>query len=128
MTILDLAPIAPHTAAPQHIAGDTYLIPSLLPAEPGTFVYLNSMVILGDQPVIVDTGAPLFRDQWLEVPANADLDNGFKLQWEEYLRDVLAGRPHRFGLLSAARGVQLAELGLQSSAEGRRMSVPEIVL
>ncbi|MGW0158278.1 Gfo/Idh/MocA family protein [Mycobacterium sp. NPDC003323] len=69
-----------------------------------------------------------FRDQWLEVPANADLDNGFKLQWEEYLRDVLAGRQHRFGLLSAARGVQLAELGLRSSAEGRRLSVPEIVL
>ena len=52
-----------------------------------------------------------FRDQWLEVPANADLDNGFKLQWEEFLRDVVAGREHRFGLLSAARGVQLAELG-----------------
>lgn len=69
-----------------------------------------------------------FRDQWLEVPANADLDNGFKLQWEEYLRDVVAGRSHRFGLLSAARGVQLAELGLRSSAEGRRLDVPEIVL
>ncbi|VEG53885.1 oxidoreductase, Gfo/Idh/MocA family protein [Mycolicibacterium aurum] len=69
-----------------------------------------------------------FRDQWLEVPANADLDNGFKLQWEEFLRDVLAGRPHRFGLLSAARGVQLAELGLTSSAQGRRLEVPEIVL
>jgi predicted dehydrogenase len=69
-----------------------------------------------------------FRDQWLEVPDNADLDNGFKLQWEEYLRDVVAGRQHRFGLLSAARGVQLAELALRSSAEGRRMSVPEIVL
>jgi predicted dehydrogenase len=69
-----------------------------------------------------------FRDQWLEVPANADLDNGFKLQWEEYLRDVVAGNTHRFGLLSAARGVQLATLGLQSSAEGRRIAVPEIVL
>nr|WP_297429175.1 Gfo/Idh/MocA family oxidoreductase [uncultured Actinotalea sp.] len=69
-----------------------------------------------------------FRDQWLEVPANADLDNGFKLQWEEFLRDVAAGREHRFGLLSAARGVQLAELGLRSSAEGRRLEVSEISL
>jgi predicted dehydrogenase len=69
-----------------------------------------------------------FRDQWLEVPANADLDNGFKLQWEEFIRDVAAGRDHRFGLLSAARGVQLAELGLQSSAEGRRLEIPEITL
>ena len=69
-----------------------------------------------------------FRDQWLDVPANAELDNGFKLQWEEYLRDVLAERPHRFGLLSAARGVQLAQLGLDSSARGVRLEVPEIVL
>jgi predicted dehydrogenase len=69
-----------------------------------------------------------FRDQWSEVPANADLDNGFKLQWEEFVRDVVAGREHRFDLLSAARGVQLAELGLQSSAEGRRLAVPEISL
>ncbi len=67
MTILDLdAPVAPHTTAPQRIAADTYLIPSFLPAEPGTFVYLNSMVILSEQPVVVDTGAPLFREQWLE--------------------------------------------------------------
>ena len=69
-----------------------------------------------------------FRDQWLEVPNNAELDNGFKLQWEEFLRDVVAGRPHRYGLLSAARGVQLAELGLQSSAEGRRVEIPELSL
>jgi len=69
-----------------------------------------------------------FREQWLEVPANAELDNGFKRQWEEFLLDVAAGRPHRYDLLSAARGVQLAELGLRSSAEGRRLQVPEIVL
>ncbi|OZE79589.1 oxidoreductase [Rhodococcus sp. 15-649-1-2] len=69
-----------------------------------------------------------FREQWLDVPANAELDNGFKLQWEEFLRDVIAERPHRYGLLSAARGVQLAELGLRSSAEGRRLDVPEITL
>ena len=69
-----------------------------------------------------------YRSQWSEVPANADLDNGFKAQWEEFLRDVVAGREHRFGLLSAARGVQLAELGLQSSAERRTIDIPEIQL
>jgi len=69
-----------------------------------------------------------FRDQWLEVPANAELDNGFKVQWEEFLCDVVAGRPHRHDLLSAARGVQLAELALRSSSEGRRIEIPEIVL
>ncbi|MBW4093919.1 MAG: Gfo/Idh/MocA family oxidoreductase [Acidobacteria bacterium] len=69
-----------------------------------------------------------FRSQWQDVPANADLDNGFKLQWEEFLRDVVAGREHRFGLLSAARGVQLAELGLESSASRRTVDIPEITL
>lgn len=69
-----------------------------------------------------------FRDQWLEVPDNAEFDNAFKSQWEEFLRDAAAGRPHRLDLLSAARGVQLAELGLQSSAEGRRLAVPELQL
>lgn len=59
---------------------------------------------------------------------DADLDNGFKLQWEEYLRDVASGRHHRYDLLSGARGVQLAELGMRSSVEGRRIDVPEIVL
>ncbi|HEX2246085.1 MAG TPA: Gfo/Idh/MocA family oxidoreductase [Arthrobacter sp.] len=69
-----------------------------------------------------------FRDQWLEVPANEELDNGFKRQWEEFLEDVAFGREHRFGLLSAARGVQLAALGLQSAAERRTIDIPEIVL
>jgi predicted dehydrogenase len=69
-----------------------------------------------------------FRSQWLDVPDNAVLENGFKLQWEEFLRDVTTGRQHRHDLLSAARGVQLAELALCSSREGRRVEVPEIVL
>lgn len=69
-----------------------------------------------------------FREQWSDVPADPDLDNGFKAQWEEFLVDVALGRPHRYDLLSAARGVQLAELGLRSSAEGRRLDIPELTL
>lgn len=69
-----------------------------------------------------------FRDQWSDVPANAELGNGFRAQWEDFIRDVVHGRPHRYDLLSAARGVQLAELGLRSSAEGCRVAVPEIEL
>ena len=69
-----------------------------------------------------------FRDQWLPVPDNAAMKNGFRAQWEEFLHDVLAGRPHRYDLLSAARGVQLAQLGLESSRTGRRLEVPEIAL
>ena len=73
----------------------------------------------------VPTDIP-FRDQWQDVPANAELPNGFQAQWAEFLGDVVAGRPHRYELLSAARGVQLAELGLRSSAAGARLAVPEI--
>ncbi|MEU1592283.1 Gfo/Idh/MocA family oxidoreductase [Streptomyces sp. NPDC005708] len=69
-----------------------------------------------------------FRDQWQEVPDNAEFDNGFKAQWELFLRHVYAGAPYHWDLRAGARGVQLAELGLKSSAEGRRIDVPEIPL
>ncbi|MFH8405088.1 Gfo/Idh/MocA family protein [Streptomyces sp. NPDC018019] len=67
-----------------------------------------------------------FRDQWQEVPDNADFDNGFKAQWELFLRHVVRDEPWRWDLMAGARGVQLAELGLKSSAEGRRLDVPEL--
>ncbi len=69
-----------------------------------------------------------FRGQWAEVPDNEDFDNGFKLQWEMFLRHVVDDAPWQFDFIAAARGVQLAELGLQSAAEGRRISVPELTL
>ncbi|MFF7351686.1 Gfo/Idh/MocA family protein [Streptomyces filipinensis] len=70
----------------------------------------------------------VFRDQWQDVPDNEDFDNGFKAQWELFLKHVYADAPYRWDLLAGARGVQLAELGLKSSAEGRRIEVPEIAL
>ncbi|WP_172383933.1 Gfo/Idh/MocA family protein [Streptomyces sp. MNP-20] len=67
-----------------------------------------------------------FREQWQEVPDNGEFDNGFKAQWELFLRHVYADAPYHWDLLAGARGVQLAELGLRSAAEGRRIDVPEI--
>ncbi|MET7764987.1 Gfo/Idh/MocA family oxidoreductase [Streptomyces sp. NPDC005336] len=69
-----------------------------------------------------------FRAQWQEVPDNEEFDNGFKAQWELFLRHVALDEPWRWDLLAGARGVQLAELGLASSAEGRRLDVPELSL
>ncbi|MEB8337364.1 Gfo/Idh/MocA family protein [Streptomyces endophyticus] len=69
-----------------------------------------------------------FRDQWQEVPDNTEFDNGFKVQWELFLQHVYAGADYHWDLLAGARGVQMAELGLKSSAEGRRFDVPEISL
>ncbi len=51
---------------PEAIAADTFLIPNLAPAPDGLFLPVNSMVIRGREPVIVDTGAPVHRDHWLE--------------------------------------------------------------
>lgn len=55
----------PPTAA-YRIEADTWLIPNLMPAGPDAFLGVNSMVILGEQPVVVDTGAPAHHDSWFE--------------------------------------------------------------
>ncbi len=61
---------------PYRIAPDTYLIPNLFPAEPGTFVPMNSLVILAEEPIVVDTGAPIFREQVMRnVSSVVDLDD-----------------------------------------------------
>ena len=50
---------------PQLIAPETFLIPNLAPAGE-LLLPVNSMVIRGAEPVIVDTGAPVHRELWLE--------------------------------------------------------------
>lgn len=51
---------------PQLVAPETWLIPNLAPAGPDLFLPVNSMIIRGREPVIVDTGAPMHRELWLE--------------------------------------------------------------
>ncbi len=61
---------------------------------------------------------------WTEVPdAEGGYDNAFKAQWELFLRHVVGGEPFRWTLREAAKGVQLAELGLRSWREGRWLDV-----
>jgi len=65
---MTFAPIAPTTyVPPTKIAADTWVIHQVQPAlgQP-LFVYLNSLVILGAEPMIVDTGTPANREQWLK--------------------------------------------------------------
>jgi flavorubredoxin len=52
---------------PYRIAPDTWVIPEIVPGPPGTIVSLNSMVITAEEPVIVDTGNELSRDEWLDA-------------------------------------------------------------
>jgi predicted dehydrogenase len=67
-----------------------------------------------------------FRSEWLPVPDNADLDNGFKIQWERFLRHVVDDTPFPHDFLEGARGVQVSELGMKSWAERRWLDVPEV--
>ena len=53
--------------APYRVAPDTFVIPELVPGPPGTYVSINSMVIAGAEPVIVDTGNELSRYEWMEA-------------------------------------------------------------
>jgi predicted dehydrogenase len=67
-----------------------------------------------------------FRSHWVEVPRLGPDVNGFRAQWEDYIRDVHAGRPHRYDFAAGVRGLRLAEAGLQSSAERRTVDMSEL--
>lgn len=58
---------SPQLHDPYTIAPDTWIIPETVPATPGTVVPINSMVITGAEPIIVDTGNELSRAAWLEA-------------------------------------------------------------
>ena len=65
---MSFAPLAPTTyVPPTQVAKDTWVIHQVQPAlgQP-LFVYLNSMIIRGAEPMIIDTGTPANRKQWLE--------------------------------------------------------------
>ena len=55
-----------------------------------------------------------FFDGWLKVPDQEEYDNAFKAQWELFLRHVVLDTPFHWTLLEGAKGVQLAEKGLES--------------
>ncbi len=67
-----------------------------------------------------------FYKDWALVPEQEEYDNGFKAQWEHFLKYVVLDVPYKYDLLEGAKGVQLAELGLQSSAERRWLDVPPL--
>lgn len=67
-----------------------------------------------------------FLADWQEVPDNEVHDNGFKIQWEMFIRHVCEDAPFRWDLMEGAKGVQLAELALKSWAERRWLDVPAL--
>ena len=74
-----------------------------------------------------DIDSPVkFADGWVTAPSKQVFDNAFKIQWELFLRHVCLDEPYRWTLVQGAKGVQLAELAIQSWNERRWLDVPDI--
>jgi len=74
-----------------------------------------------DVPSAVD-----YHAQWQDVPDEGWLDNAFKVEWEMFLRHVAADEPFAHDFREGAKGVQLAELALESWRERRWLDVPAL--
>jgi predicted dehydrogenase len=62
-----------------------------------------------------DVDSPLnFFDGWQKVPEQMSFDNAFKRQWELFLLHIVKNEPFPWTLLAGAKGVQLAEKGVES--------------
>ncbi len=74
-----------------------------------------------------DIAQPIdFFSNWQKVPNNLEYDNGFKIQWEMFLRHVALNEPWKYSLREGAKGVQLAELGMKSWKSRTWMDVPKL--
>jgi predicted dehydrogenase len=69
-----------------------------------------------------------FRKTWMPMPDNTVYDNGFKTQWEMFIRHVVEDTPYSHTLIEGAKGVQLVECALQSWKERRWVDVPKLSL
>mgnify|MGYP001483684618 FL=1 len=67
-----------------------------------------------------------FREGWTKVPEQEDFDNAFRAQWELFLKHVVLDTPFPWNLMEGAKGVQLAELGLESWEKKRWISIPDL--
>src|SRR5204863_6739874 len=74
-----------------------------------------------DVPNAVDYSAG-----WRDVRDDGPFDNAFKAQWERFLLHVGTGAPFPHDFYEGAKGVQLAELALESWRERRWVDVPRL--
>lgn len=74
-----------------------------------------------------DVDQPInFFDGWSEVPDQEVYDNAFKVQWELFLKHVVTDSPFPWDLKAGAKGVQLAEKGLESWEKRAWVDVPQL--
>jgi predicted dehydrogenase len=67
-----------------------------------------------------------FFSSWQAVPEYAAFENGFRWQWEAFVRHVVDDEPYKWDLMEGAKGVQLVECALQSWRERRWVDVPSL--
>lgn len=67
-----------------------------------------------------------FRSGWLDVPQAGDSENGFKLQWEAYLRHVALGGPFPWDFSAGVRGLVLVDAAMRSWSERRWVDLAEV--
>ncbi|MFZ0088088.1 MAG: Gfo/Idh/MocA family oxidoreductase [Solirubrobacteraceae bacterium] len=66
------------------------------------------------------------RQAWTPAPEAGPYDNGFKVQWEAFLRHVVLDEPFPWDFRAGARGLQLADAGMTSWRERRWVDVPPL--
>lgn len=67
-----------------------------------------------------------FFEGWSKVPEQEPYDNAFKVQWEMFLKHIVKDEPFPWDLKEGAKGVQLAEKGLESWEKRCWVEVPEL--
>lgn len=67
-----------------------------------------------------------FYDGWNKMPEQEYYDNAFKAQWELFLKHIIRNDPFPWDLKAGAKGVQLAEKGLESWANKTWVSLPAL--
>lgn len=74
-----------------------------------------------------DIAQPInFFDGWSIVPEQETYDNAFKVQWELFLKHVVKDEPFPWDLRDGAKGVQLAEKGIESWSKRCWVDIPEL--
>ncbi len=73
----------------------------------------------------VESGAD-YRSDWERVAEPGGRMNAFRAEWELFLRHVASGDAFPWDLLAGAKGVQLAELGLESWRTRAWVTVPSL--
>jgi len=74
-----------------------------------------------------DTRQPIdFFEGWVEHTDSDAPANGFRVQWEAFLRHVYEDAAWDHTLFEGAKGIQLAEIGLRSWQERRWLDVPRL--